>query len=79
MREFREIVHDLQRAATNPLPEFLDYLLLRTGYRRMLAESRDVQDESRLQNIEELLNSAREFIGAEAQRARSATTSTRSR
>src|SRR6185369_7843103 len=61
VREFREIVHDLQRAASNPLPDVLDYLLLRTGYRRMLAESRDVQDESRLQNIEELLNSTREF------------------
>jgi DNA helicase-2/ATP-dependent DNA helicase PcrA len=61
VREFREIVHDLQRAASNPLPELFDYLLLRTGYRRMLQESRDVQDESRLQNLEELFNSAREF------------------
>ncbi|HUP44245.1 MAG TPA: UvrD-helicase domain-containing protein [Thermoanaerobaculia bacterium] len=61
VREFREIVHDLQRAAANPLPELLDYLLLRTGYRRMLSESRDIQDESRLENIDELLNSAREF------------------
>ena len=62
--EFREIVHDLQRAINNPLPEFFDYLLLRTGYRRMLQESRDVQDESRLQNIDELLNSVREFVEA---------------
>jgi ATP-dependent DNA helicase UvrD/PcrA len=62
VKEFREIIHDLQRAAANPLPEFLDYLLLRTGYRRMLQESRDLQDESRLQNIDELLNSAREFV-----------------
>jgi DNA helicase-2/ATP-dependent DNA helicase PcrA len=62
VREFRDIVHDLQRAASNPIPEFLDYLLLRTGYRRMLQDSRDVQDESRLQNIDELLNSAREFM-----------------
>src|SRR5438132_5915948 len=61
VKEFREIIHDLQRAATNPLPEFLEYVLLRTGYRRMLQESRDVQDESRLQNLDELLNSAREF------------------
>src|SRR2546428_11904602 len=61
VREFREIVHDLQRASSNPIPELLDYVLLRTGYRRMLQESRDVQDESRLQNIDELLNSAREF------------------
>ncbi len=61
VREFREIVHDLQRAANNPLPELYDYLLLRTGYRRMLQESRDVQDESRLQNIDEMMNSAREY------------------
>jgi DNA helicase-2/ATP-dependent DNA helicase PcrA len=61
VREFREIVHDLGRAANNPIPEFFDYVLLRTGYRRMLQESRDVQDEARLENIDELLNSAREF------------------
>ncbi len=66
VKEFREIVHDLQRAATNPLPDFLDYLLLRTDYRLMLQESRDVQDESRLQNIDELLNSAREFVDQNA-------------
>jgi DNA helicase II / ATP-dependent DNA helicase PcrA len=64
VREFREIVQDLQRAATNPIPDLYDYLLLRTGYRRMLSESRDIQDESRLQNIDELLNSAREFTEA---------------
>ena len=61
VREFRDIVHDLQRAASHPPADFLDYVLVRTGYRRMLQESRDVQDESRLQNIDELLNSAREF------------------
>src|SRR5438067_7581787 len=61
VREFREIVADLQRAAVHPLPELFDYLLLRTGYRRMLQESRDIQDESRLQNLEELLSSTREF------------------
>ncbi len=61
VREFREIVRDLQRATTSSLPELFDYLLLRTGYRRMLAESNDPQDESRLENIGELVNSVREF------------------
>jgi DNA helicase-2/ATP-dependent DNA helicase PcrA len=61
VREFRDIVYDLQRASSNPLPELFEYILIRTGYRRMLQESRDVQDESRLQNIDELFNSAREF------------------
>ena len=69
VREFREIVHDLQRAATNPIPEFVDYVLLRTGYRRMLQESRDLQDESRLENLEELLNSAREYAEQNPQSA----------
>jgi len=64
VREFRDIVHDLQRASGNPLPEFLDYLLLRTGYRRMYADSNDPQDEARLENIGELLSSAREFADA---------------
>jgi DNA helicase-2/ATP-dependent DNA helicase PcrA len=61
VREFREIVHDLQRAASNPVPDLLEYVLVRTGYRRMLQESNDLQDESRLENIEELLNSGREY------------------
>jgi DNA helicase-2/ATP-dependent DNA helicase PcrA len=61
VKEFREIVTDLAAASTQPIPEFIDYLLLRTGYRRMLQESRDVQDESRLENLDELLNSAREY------------------
>jgi DNA helicase-2/ATP-dependent DNA helicase PcrA len=61
VREFREIVHDLNRAASNPIPDLVDYVLLRTGYRRMLQESRDLQDESRMENLEELLNSAREY------------------
>ncbi len=61
IREFREIVLDLQKASSNPVPEFVEYVLIRTGYRRMYAESKDPQDESRLQNIDELINSAAEF------------------
>jgi len=59
--EFRDIIHDLQRAMSHPLPDFVDFVLVRTGYRRMLMESRDVQDESRLENLDELINSAREY------------------
>lgn len=64
VREFREIIHDLQKAASNPVPELVDYILVRTGYRRTLTESKDPQDESRLQNLDELINSAREFYEA---------------
>jgi DNA helicase-2/ATP-dependent DNA helicase PcrA len=69
VREFREIVHDLQRAATNPIPDIVEYVLVRTGYRRMLQESRDLQDESRMENLEELLNSAREYTEENPQAA----------
>jgi DNA helicase-2/ATP-dependent DNA helicase PcrA len=61
VKEFREIVHDLQRAANQPVADLVDYVLIRTGYRRMLQESRDLQDESRMENLEELINSAREY------------------
>ncbi len=61
VKEFREIVQDLQRAVNNPIPEFLDFMLLRTGYRRMYQDSNDPQDESKLENVDELMNSAREF------------------
>jgi DNA helicase-2/ATP-dependent DNA helicase PcrA len=69
VREFREIVHDLQRVATNPIPDIVEYVLVRTGYRRMLQESRDLQDESRMENLEELLNSAREYTEENPQAA----------
>ncbi|MGH9458601.1 MAG: ATP-dependent helicase, partial [Thermoanaerobaculia bacterium] len=62
VREFRETIVDLRRAATTePLPAVLDFAMLRSGYRKMLLASRDPQDETRLQNLEELVNSAREF------------------
>ncbi|HVT04058.1 MAG TPA: UvrD-helicase domain-containing protein [Thermoanaerobaculia bacterium] len=61
LREFRELVEDLQKAATQPIPELVDFVLLRTGYRKMLLDSNDPQDDARMQNIEELVNSTREF------------------
>lgn len=64
VRQFQEIVHDLQRASAEPLPQFFDYLLLRTSYRRLYADSNDPQDEARLENLEELTNSVREFYEA---------------
>jgi len=59
--EFRTIVHDLQRESSRPVDEFLDRLLERTGYRKLYVGSRDPQDEARLENIDELVNSAREY------------------
>ncbi|HSN69418.1 MAG TPA: UvrD-helicase domain-containing protein, partial [Thermoanaerobaculia bacterium] len=56
VREFRETITDIRAAVANqPLPAVLDYVLLRSGYRKMLLASRDPQDETRLQNLEELV------------------------
>ncbi len=62
VREFRETISDLRAAVDQPLPDLLDYVALRTGYRKALLASRDPQDEARLENIGELVSSAREFI-----------------
>ena len=59
--EFRTIVADLQHESTRPVDEFIDALLERTSYRKLYVGSRDPQDEARLENIDELVNSAREF------------------
>jgi DNA helicase-2/ATP-dependent DNA helicase PcrA len=61
VREFRETIDDLRKAVDQPLPDLIDYVVLRTGYRKALLASRDPQDEARLENIGELVSSAREF------------------
>jgi DNA helicase-2/ATP-dependent DNA helicase PcrA len=63
VREFRETIEDLRRAMeTNEgIGQLLEYVVLRTGYRKALLESKDPQDEARLDNIAELVNSANEF------------------
>jgi DNA helicase-2/ATP-dependent DNA helicase PcrA len=66
VREFRETVDDLRRAAEagDGIGPLLEYVVLRTGYRKALLESKDPQDEARLDNIAELVNSANEFAEA---------------
>ena len=68
VREFRETVEDLRRASQSGegLGPLLEYVVLRTGYRKALLESKDPQDEARLQNIAELVNSANEFAESNA-------------
>src|SRR5690606_1566827 len=48
-------------AAVAPPEEVLEAVLHRTGYRAQLEESEDPQDQSRLENLDELVNVAREY------------------
>ncbi|HZO52872.1 MAG TPA: UvrD-helicase domain-containing protein, partial [Bryobacteraceae bacterium] len=60
---FRRLVQDLHAvAATQPVSELLETILERTGYRRMLEQDKAVENESRLENLNELLNAAAEAV-----------------
>ena len=56
---FRDLMESLGRAAEiEPLGDLLRRIIDQTGYREMLKSSTDPQDESRLENLEELINAA---------------------
>lgn len=58
---FRRMMQDLHStAATQPVSELLEAIIERTGYRRMLEQDKAVENESRLENLNELLNAAAE-------------------
>jgi DNA helicase-2/ATP-dependent DNA helicase PcrA len=59
LREFRRLMEELARqAARKPLRELLTNVLALSGYRLMLEEDKTPESESRLGNLEELLNAA---------------------
>jgi DNA helicase-2/ATP-dependent DNA helicase PcrA len=69
VREFVELLTELRAVAAGPdgtPSSILEAVLDRTGYLRELEDSRDPQDEGRVDNLRELVSVAREF---EEQRA----------
>jgi DNA helicase-2/ATP-dependent DNA helicase PcrA len=59
---FRHLIEDLHSRAENHSPsQLLEHLLSATGYAAMYETSEDREDQSRRENLEELVNSAREF------------------
>jgi DNA helicase-2/ATP-dependent DNA helicase PcrA len=59
--KFVAIVDRLSLARSGPVEEIIAAVLDETGYRAMLSESDDADDQERLANVEELLTAAREF------------------
>jgi len=51
----------LSLVAAAPVEEIMGHVLAESGYRQVLAESNDEEDQERLANIEELLTAARQF------------------
>lgn len=61
LRAFRHLLEDLiKTAASRNVAETIEAILERTGYRKMLEQDKAVENESRLENLSELLNAAAE-------------------
>lgn len=62
LSRFRSLVEDLREKAQSYSPaSLIEYLFEATGYAALYEGSEDREDEARRENLQELLNSAREF------------------
>jgi DNA helicase-2/ATP-dependent DNA helicase PcrA len=58
---FRDLIEELrEKVESVPVHEALVWLLDRTGYRRTLEQEKSIESEGRLENLEELVNAARD-------------------
>ncbi|GLU49370.1 DNA helicase PcrA [Nocardiopsis ansamitocini] len=65
IKEFTALLEELEALVPTSSPvEIVEAVLERTGYLSELANSKDLQDESRLENLEEFVEVAREFEGS---------------
>jgi DNA helicase-2/ATP-dependent DNA helicase PcrA len=67
LREFYQMMTDLTSFAQAQPDELIRQVLERTGYRQMLKDSRDEEDQQRLANIEELITAAGQFAAEDNQ------------
>jgi DNA helicase-2/ATP-dependent DNA helicase PcrA len=61
LRAFRKLMEELRRLAEASPDEVIRQVLDQSGYRRMLQNSTDSEDQERLANIEELITAAKQF------------------
>ena len=61
LREFARLMAELRELREAPPDEVIRQVLDRSGYRQMLKDSGNEEDEERLANIEELITAARQF------------------
>jgi DNA helicase-2/ATP-dependent DNA helicase PcrA len=69
---FNELVADLreQAASGGPVAELVEAVLDRTGYQASLESSEDLQDVTRVENLQEMVSVAREFDGSRSSESR---------
>jgi DNA helicase-2/ATP-dependent DNA helicase PcrA len=68
LRDFARMMAELGELAKAQPDEVIRQVLDRTGYRRMLLDSRDAEDQDRLANIEELITAAKQFADEDNRR-----------
>ncbi|HVS40419.1 MAG TPA: UvrD-helicase domain-containing protein [Gemmataceae bacterium] len=68
LRDFALLMSELEKANDAPPDEVIREVLDKSGYRRMLLDSTDPDDQDRLANIEELITAAKQFAAEDAGR-----------
>jgi DNA helicase-2/ATP-dependent DNA helicase PcrA len=68
LRDFHALMLELRKLADAQPDEVIRQVLDLTGYRRMLLDSRDEEDQGRLENIEELITAAKQFAAEDNSR-----------
>lgn len=61
LRDFHKLMTELRSHLEMPPHELIKLVLEKTGYRAMLAESKDEEDADRLANVDELITAAHQF------------------
>ncbi len=68
LRDFSALMTELRKWVDAPPDDVIRQVLDQSGYRKMLQESKDPEDEERLANIEELITAARQFTAEDESR-----------
>ncbi len=68
LRDFVRLIDDLRQTLEETPDEVIRRVLDRSGYRRMLQDSSDPEDQERLANIEELITAAKQFTAEDRSR-----------
>lgn len=61
LREFAQLMHNLAEFREAAPDEVIRQVIDRSGYRQMLKDSKDPEDQERLANVEEMITAAKQF------------------
>jgi DNA helicase-2/ATP-dependent DNA helicase PcrA len=68
LRSFAKLIADLRQHLEEAPAEVIRHVLEKSGYKRMLQDSHDEEDEERLANVEQLITDAKQFADDDADR-----------